>query len=128
MVRIQDGASGGVLARINEHKLVFIHFSGECRAHFFDARFGQVVIIRGGGVLLINYTATHGAGENIFLVTQYFVNGYLRKEDYPFFDGDMSDIRKGMAYTYNLTETWVDKKGTSFIGTLSINGRKYRLP
>ncbi len=83
---------------------------------------------KGGGVIMNNYVKKNGSGENIFLVTQYFINSYLSKEHYPYFDSDLADIRKGAAYSYNLEEKWIDYKGDEYKGVLHINNRTYRLP
>lgn len=75
-----------------------------------------------------NYVTQYGEGENIFLITQYFINSYLNNSEYPNFDYDLSAIRKGAKYTINYNEKWTNKQGVVFTGTLEINGYKYRLP
>ena len=83
---------------------------------------------KGGGVVLNTYVNTHGTGANIFLITQYFINGYLKKEDYPLFDSDLASIRGGTSYTYDTKKIWTHKNGRVYTGTLYVNGRNYRLP
>lgn len=83
---------------------------------------------KGSGVIMNSYVKTNGSGENIFLITQYFVNSYLNKDDYPHFDSDLGSIRRGAEYTYDHEQKWVNADGKEFIGVLKINGRTYRLP
>ena len=83
---------------------------------------------KGDDVVMNNYVKEHGDGENIFLVTQYFINSYLRKDDYPYFDSDLSYIRKGGKFSYDFKEKVIDAKGEMHIGVLKVNGRTYRLP
>lgn len=82
----------------------------------------------GDGVIMNDYVNEHGGSEGIFLVTQYFINGYLSKTYYPNFDGDLSTIKEGNTYEYDWDEKWTDGKGDEYVGTLHINGRVYRLP
>jgi len=52
---------------------------------------------KGEGVLLNEYVEKNGTDERIFLITQYFINGYLDKDVYPKFDDDLRNVRKGRA-------------------------------
>ncbi len=69
------------------------------------------------------YVAKNGDDLNIFLITQYFVNGFPNKNGNPIpgFDSDLASIRKGGSYTINK-----DKNGQSI--SLSVNGNTYVLP
>lgn len=72
---------------------------------------------KGAGVIMNNYVEKNGSGENVFLITQYFINSYLKKEQYPYFDSDLGFIRAGGEYVCNFdTEE------------LEVRGRSYRLP
>ena len=62
------------------------------------------------------YVSKNGGSLEIFLITQYFVNGTPSK-----IDSDLGSIRKGDSYTIN-----TDRKGNSV--SLSVNGNTYRLP
>ena len=83
---------------------------------------------KGENVVLNDYVKEHGGGENIFFVTQYFINGYLDKNDYPYFSSDLTYIRRDGNFSYDFNEKWTDKGGNTFTGVLNVNGRKYRLP
>lgn len=83
---------------------------------------------KGAGVIMNDYVTTHGYGENVFLITQYFINSYLPSTHYPYFDSDLSEIRKGAKFSYDPKAIWVDYKGRKFEGVLYINERNYRLP
>lgn len=70
---------------------------------------------KGDDVIMNDYVMMHGASEEIFLITQYFINGYVT--DSPYFDDDLRSIRLGGTYEINLKAE-----------TLTVNGRTYRLP
>ena len=70
---------------------------------------------KGANVFLNDYVMQHGTSEEIFLITQYFVNGYIKgSRD---FDDDLRSIRQGGQYEIDL-----DKN------ELRVNGHRYRLP
>lgn len=74
--------------------------------------------VKGQGVIMNDYVTKYGYKEGIFLVTQYFINSYLSKDKYPYFDSDLRSIRKGeVDFKYN----WERE-------VLCVNGREYRLP
>ncbi len=85
---------------------------------------------KGQGVIVGGYVEKYGTSENIFIITQYFINSYLSNEEYPYFDSDLRSIRVSdeVNYSYNLEDIWTDKKGIEHKGVLYINGRSYRLP
>jgi len=66
---------------------------------------------------LNDYSSQYGAGENIFLVTQYFINWWPSPSspEYKTIDADLSSVRKGGAYQIKDSRLYV-------------NGRNYRLP
>ncbi len=43
-----------------------------------------------------DYVEKHGDSKGVFLVTQYFVNGYVPEEK---FDADLGDIRSGKEFS-----------------------------
>ena len=69
---------------------------------------------KGDDVYLNNYVIKHGTSEEVFLITQYFVNGYLTE---PNFNDDLASIRGGENYEIDLIKE-----------TLTVKGRTYRLP
>lgn len=89
---------------------------------------------KGKKVIMNNYVTEYGTSEAVFIITQYFINSYLRKEKYPFFDSDLREMRQNenaknrndTLWYYDLEELWEDDK--DFRGVLHINGRAYRLP
>lgn len=72
---------------------------------------------KGSGVVMNKYVEKNGSGENIFLITQYFINSYLDRNKYPQFDSDLADIRAGGDYSYDLDA-----------GILKVGENTYRLP
>ncbi len=73
---------------------------------------------KGQNVIMNEYVKENGYGEGIFLITQYFINGYLSSRKYPDFDRDLASIRKGEAkYQYDWEKN-----------TLCVNDSKYPLP
>jgi hypothetical protein len=66
-------------------------------------------------VAINNYVTKYGGGENIYIITQYYVVSWLKKQRYPDFASDMSSLRAGAKYSISG-------------GYLYINGRKYPLP
>ena len=68
------------------------------------------------GTLTMNeYVEQWGGSPEVFLITQYFVNGYMPSEVYPYFDSDLRSIRLGAEYS-------------TANDILSVSGRTYPLP
>ena len=67
---------------------------------------------KGVGVVLNDYVTQYGASKGVFLVTQYFVNGYPDGAD-----NDLRKVRKGVGFKYQ-------KKNN----LIKINSNKYRAP
>ena len=67
---------------------------------------------------LNTYVTKNGGSLGIFLITQYYINGFVKKEG---FNDDLVSIRNGGSFSISK-----DKEGKS--SSLSVNGHTYRLP
>jgi len=73
--------------------------------------YGWAVKAYGDKVNLRNYVNEHGGSKEVFLITQYFINGWEGDSD---FNSTMESIRQGGSYTINTT--------------LNSGGHSFRLP
>ena len=70
--------------------------------------YGWAVKAYGDKVNLRNYVNEHGGSKEVFLITQYFINGWVGDSD---FNSTMQSIRQGGSYTIN---TMLNSGGHSF--------------
>lgn len=56
------------------------------------------------------YVEEYGAGENVFLATQYFVNGFPSAQKYPTFGNDLGAIRAGADFKIEGNKLYVNGK------------------
>ena len=87
-----------------------VHYIAEYYSLEAAAYFWATTNVKETGVGSLNdYAATYGNTEGVFLVTQYFVNGYNASDE------DLRDIRQGREYTIEN-------------GILMVNGNTYVAP